>query len=200
MDSNKTYIIADFVKILDVPRTTLKDWMTRYEEYIEFEIRGRRKIYFESSLLVLKEIAKMRKDGQAASEIILKLSCKHPVNVDIAHEIEAAQIELPVKNNPLTETLLPIVKQQNDKIERMLSHELHDAAEIWHRNQLDGNKLLKQSARWILLVIALMMTLVVAFFFTYSNMFEDAKLKSDNDILNLQNELRKQQKSFKGLL
>ncbi|MBU8902827.1 MAG: MerR family transcriptional regulator, partial [Victivallales bacterium] len=89
MDSNKTYIIADFVKILDVPRTTLKDWMTRYEEYIEFEIRGRRKIYFESSLLVLKEIAKMRKNGQASSEIILALSCKHPVNVDIAHEIEA---------------------------------------------------------------------------------------------------------------
>ncbi|MBU8901173.1 MAG: hypothetical protein KOO69_00390, partial [Victivallales bacterium] len=146
-------------------------------------------------------IAKMRKNGQAASEILLTLSCKHPVNVDIAHEIETAQIELPViENDPLIETLLPIVKQQNDKMERMLSHELHDAAEIWHRNQLDGNKLLKQSARWILLVVALMMTLVVAFFFTYTNMFDDSKLKSENDILNLQNELRRQQKSFRAMI
>ena len=291
MDSNKTYIIADFVKILDVPRTTLKDWMTRYEEYIEFEIRGRRKIYFESSLLVLKEIAKMRKDGKTASEILLELSYTHPINVDIAHEIEAPQIEVPVienenfpvKNNPLIEallpivkqqneemehmlnnklhdmagnlheaqlaTLLPIVKRQNDKMERMLTHKLHDMAENLHRNQLDGNKLSKQSSRRILLVIALILTLVVALFFTSSNMyyllmnqkqdlksvekgiqkniaqsndlfvgeiqkskkndkeqllklqklsimFEHAKLKSDNDMLNLKNELRKQQKSF----
>lgn len=213
MDSNKTYIIADFVKILDVPRTTLKDWMTRYEEYIEFEIRGRRKIYFESSLTVLKEIAKMRKDGNTASEILLELSYSHPVNADIAHELEAPQIDVPVighenfpvKNNPFIEALLPIVKQQNEemehmltnklhdmasnlheaqlatllpiikrqneKTERMLTSKLHDMAENLHRNQLDGNKLSKQSARRILLVIALTLTLVVAVFFTSSNMY-----------------------------
>lgn len=295
MDSNKTYIIADFVKILDVPRTTLKDWMTRYEEYIEFEIRGRRKIYFESSLTVLKEIAKMRKDGSTASEILLELSYKHPVNADIAHEIEAPQIEVPliehenfpVKNNPLIEALLPIVKQQNeemehmltnklhdmasnlheaqlaallpivkrqnDKMERVLTHKLHDMAENLHRNQLDGNKLSKQSARRILLVIALILTLVVAVFFTSSNMYyllmnqkqdlkllekglqqniaqsndlfvseiqkrkksdkeqilklqklsimlEHAKLKSDNDMASLKNDLKGQQKNFVAMM
>jgi len=213
MENDKTYIIADFVKILDVPRTTLKDWLTRYEDYIEFEIRGRRKIYFESSLDVLKEIAKMRKDGKNASQILLELSYAHPLNANITHEIEVPQIEvpviearhLPVKNNPLIEALLPIVKQQNEEMEHMLSDKLHDMAsslheaqiatllpivknqnqkmerilanklndmaENLHRNQLDGNKISKQSSRRILIVIALILTLVAAVVLSSSNIY-----------------------------
>lgn len=149
MENSKTYIIADFVKILDVPRTTLKDWLMRYEEYIEFEIRGRRKIYFDSSLAVLKEIAEMRKDGKTVPEILLELSYKHPVNVDFTHEIEIPKIEnseinvpeiehknFPVNNNPFIESLLPIVKQQNHEMERMLTSKLHDMAENLHEAQL----------------------------------------------------------------
>jgi len=149
MDNSKTYIIADFVKILDVPRTTLKDWMTRYEDYIEFEIRGRRKIYFESSLNVLKEIAEMRKAGKTAPEIILELSYNHPVNADITHEIKAPKIDMstievpavnqkhfPIKNNPIVEALLPIIKQQNEEMEHMLTNKLHDMASNLHEAQL----------------------------------------------------------------
>ncbi len=149
MKNRKTYIIADLVNILGVARTTLKDWLTRYEEYIEFEVRGHRKIYFDSSLDVLKEIAEMRKAGKSASEILLKLSDKHPVNVDVAHEIEAPEIKVskievpkieqenfPVKNNPLIEVVLPIVKQQNEEMERMLSGKLHDMASNLHEAQL----------------------------------------------------------------
>ena len=149
MKNRKTYIIADFVKTLGVARTTLKDWMTRYEEYIEFEVRGHRKIYFDSSLDVLKEIAEMRGNGKTASEIMIELSDKHPVNVDVAHEIEAPEIEVskieipkteqkhfPVKNNPLVEVVLPIVKQQNEEMERMLTGKLHDMASNLHEAQL----------------------------------------------------------------
>ena len=149
MENSKTYIIADFVKILDVPRTTLKDWLMRYEEYIEFEVRGRRKIYFDSSLEVLREIAEMRKEGKTAPEISLELSYKHPVNVDFTHEvdipkIEHSEINVPevgnksysVNNNPFVESLLPIVKQQNHEMERMLTNKLHDMAENLHEAQL----------------------------------------------------------------
>jgi hypothetical protein len=126
MENSKTYIIADFVKILDVPRTTLKDWLTRYEDYIEFEIRGRRKIYFESSLNVLKEIAEMRQSGKTAPEIMVELSYNHPINADIAHSMETpkmgmptlevpavdvsnvSQEHFPVKNNPLVEITVPL--------------------------------------------------------------------------------------------
>jgi hypothetical protein len=146
MENRKTYIIADFVKILGVARTTLKDWLARYEEYIEFEVRGHRKIYFDSSLKILKEIAEMRGKGQTASEILAELSRKHPVNADITHEVGIPQIEkpeteenhFPVKNNPLVEAILPIVKQQNEEMERMLSGKLHDMASNLHEAQLSS--------------------------------------------------------------
>jgi len=144
MENRKTYIIADFVKTLGVARTTLKDWLTRYEEYIEFEVRGHRRIYFESSLDILKEIAKMRNAGKTASEILSELSDKHPVNVDVTHEVEEPEIEVPkveqenfpVKNSPLVDILLPIIKQQNEEMENMLSGKLHDMASNLHEAQL----------------------------------------------------------------
>ena len=149
MENSRTYIIADLVKELDVPRTTLKDWLMRYEEYIEFEIRGRRKIYFDSSLNILKEIEEMRKEGKTAPEILLELSYKHPVNADFTHEVEIPKIEAPemeisrggkehflVKNNPFVEAVLPLVKQQNQEMERVLTGKLHDMAENLHEAQL----------------------------------------------------------------
>ena len=144
MENRKTYIIADFVKILGVARTTLKDWLVRYEEYIEFEIRGHRKIYFDSSLDILKEITEMRSTGKSASEILAELSRKHPVNVDITHDVGMPQIEktetvgshFPAKKNPLVEALLPIIKQQNEEMEHILSGKLHDMASDLHEAQL----------------------------------------------------------------
>jgi len=53
----------------------------------------------------------------------------------------------------------------------MLTGKLNDMAENLHRNQLDGNKLSKQNARRILLVIALILTLVVALFVTSTNLY-----------------------------
>jgi hypothetical protein len=149
MENSKTYIIADLVKELDVPRTTLKDWLMRYEDYIEFEIKGRRKVYSDSSLKVLKEIAEMRQEGKTAPEILLELSYKHPVNADFTHEVEVPKIETPeggvnrltnehflMKNNPFVEALMPIVKQQNHEMEQMLTNKLHDMAENLHEAQL----------------------------------------------------------------
>ena len=149
MENSKTYIIADLVKELDVPRTTLKDWLMRYEDYIEFEIRGRRKIYFDSSLDVLKEIAKMRQEGKTAPEILLELSYKHPVNADFTHEVDIPKIKATetevkgltnehflMKNNPFVEALMPIVKQQNHEMEQMLTGKLHDMAENLHEAQI----------------------------------------------------------------
>ena len=146
MENRKTYIIADLVKTLGVARTTLKDWLVRYEEYIEFEIRGHRKIYFDSSLDILKEIAEMRSAGKTAPEIMIELSRKHPINADITHEVGIPKIEepeieknhLPIKNNPLIEALLPIVKQQNEAIHREVNRIVEDTEERFLNLVSDG--------------------------------------------------------------
>ena len=153
MKNRKTYIIADFVKILDVPRTTLKDWLVRYDQYIESETRGHRKIYFDSSLKVLEEIKDMRKDdGFSAEEIMSELSKRHPVNPDIHDgEEEIPKVSNPQKVNPeLTpEETLPVhkrpssleglvmtIKQQNEQLEQMLVEKLHNAASDIHEAQI----------------------------------------------------------------
>lgn len=154
MKNRKTYIIADFVKILDVPRTTLKDWLVRYDQYIESETRGHRKIYFDSSLNVLEEIRDMRKnDGLSAEEILDELSKRHPVNPDI-HEEEEKEIpkvpEAPKISQELTpEETLPVhkghssleglvmsIKQQNEQLEQMLVEKLRDTASDIHEAQI----------------------------------------------------------------
>jgi outer membrane PBP1 activator LpoA protein len=68
-------------------------------------------------------------------------------------------------------SLLPIIKRQNERTERMLSSKLHDMTENIHRNQLDTTRVSRQSARRILLVIALILTLVVAVILTSSNIY-----------------------------
>ena len=152
MKNRKTYIIADFVKILDVPRTTLKDWLVRYDQYIESETRGHRKIYFDSSLNVLEEIKDMRKDdGLSADEILSELSKRHPVNPDIHEEEEIPKVSeapkvsseitteetLPVHKGPSSlEGLVMSIKQQNEQLEQMLVQKLHDAASDIHEAQI----------------------------------------------------------------
>ena len=157
MKNRKTYIIADFVKILDVPRTTLKDWLVRYDQYIEAETRGHRKIYFDSSLNVLEEIRDMRKDdGLSAEEIMSELSKRHPVNPDI-HDAEeeipkisqTPQVTREVDQEIPTEETLPVhkgpssleglvmtIKQQNEQLEQMLVEKLHNAASDIHEAQI----------------------------------------------------------------
>ncbi|MFA6714619.1 MAG: MerR family transcriptional regulator [Victivallales bacterium] len=137
MDNRKTYIIADFVKLLDVPRTTLKDWLERYERYIDFEIRGHRKIYFDSSLEVLKEIADLRTEGKTVSEIMRKLAEKHPANADFSDDMPVkADEQFPPEADLSIEEIVFVIKQQIEKIEYMIIEKLRETATELHEAQL----------------------------------------------------------------
>ncbi|MDD5596291.1 MAG: MerR family transcriptional regulator [Victivallaceae bacterium] len=137
MDNRETYIIADFVKELDVPRTTLKDWLERYERYIDFEIRGHRKIYFDSSLEVLKEIAALRADGKTVSEIMRELAERHPVNADFSDDMPVKTGEqFPPEADLSIEEIVFVIKQQIEKIEQMIIEKLRETATELHEAQL----------------------------------------------------------------
>ncbi len=139
MKNRKTYIIADFVKILGVARTTLNDWMIRYEQYIESEVRGHRKIYFATSLNVLMDIAEMRDAGKTSSEILTELSNRHPVNADIAPEPPREEKKhLSAKKDSSFEALPPIGKQQSGEMGQLLVRQLQDLASELHKTQLDA--------------------------------------------------------------
>ena len=139
MKNRKTYIIADFVKILDVPRTTVNDWMVRYEQYIESEVRGHRRIYFDTSLEVLRDIAEMRDAGKTTSEISNELAGRHPVNADVTlapHQPEKENY--PARQETAIDVLMPIVERQREEIERLLVRQLQNMASDLHDAQRDA--------------------------------------------------------------
>lgn len=139
MKNRKTYLIADLVKILDVPRTTVNDWMIRYEQYIESEVRGHRRIYFDTSLEVLKDIAGMRDAGKTTSEILNELAGRHPMNADITLTPRQPQEEnYPAIRESVLDVLLPVVERQREEIERLLVRQLQNMASDLHDAQRDA--------------------------------------------------------------
>ena len=56
MENNKTYLVSDLASELNIPRTTVNDWLKIYGPYLESELRGKRKVYPERSLKILQEV------------------------------------------------------------------------------------------------------------------------------------------------
>jgi len=77
--TGKNYTVMELAEQIGVPRTTINDWLGRYSQYIETVAQGKRKVYPESAMNVLREIASLRNAGKAFSEIETELSAKHPI-------------------------------------------------------------------------------------------------------------------------
>ena len=79
MDMPKTYLVSDLASELNVPRTTVNDWLRIYGDYLESEVRGKRKVYPERSLGILREIKTMREAGSAQTAIEHFLADKYGI-------------------------------------------------------------------------------------------------------------------------
>ncbi|MBQ9502995.1 MAG: MerR family transcriptional regulator [Lentisphaeria bacterium] len=83
-NDGKLYSVSDLAASLNVPRTTVNDWLRKYDRYIDFEMRGRRKVYTDSSLEVLKIISSARDGGTGASELEAELAARCAVRPEIS--------------------------------------------------------------------------------------------------------------------
>ena len=77
------YKVSQLTKILEVPRSTINDWVSRYDRFIDYTTQGKRKVYSERTLEVLKEVADLRNQGLSSFEIETELEKRHPVNGEI---------------------------------------------------------------------------------------------------------------------
>ena len=77
----------ELASLVGVPRTTINDWLGKYSLYISAVQQGKRKVYPESSLAVLKEIAQFRNEGFSFPEIGEKLAENHPVHPEVAVKV-----------------------------------------------------------------------------------------------------------------
>ena len=83
-NGKKLYSVSDLAASLDVPRTTVNDWLRKYDRYIDFEVRGRRKVYTDASLAVLKIISAAKDGGTGSAELEAELASRCAVRPEIS--------------------------------------------------------------------------------------------------------------------
>ena len=105
-NEKKYYSVSDLAALLEVPRTTVNDWLKKYDRYIDFEMRGRRKVYTDASLEVLRKVSSARDQGTAAADLERFLASSCAVRPELTDgTADTAQIE---KNTEAEQ--LPAVK------------------------------------------------------------------------------------------
>ncbi|MBQ4107394.1 MAG: MerR family transcriptional regulator [Lentisphaeria bacterium] len=87
-----SFLTSDLAVALGVPRTTVNDWLTRYAAYLEYEMRGKRRVYTLRSLEVLQFVAGLRAQGMSAPEVEKQLEERYGLRPEIA----TGELEPPV--------------------------------------------------------------------------------------------------------
>ncbi len=88
---SKIYTVSELGEVIGVPRTTINDYLSRYGQYIEFEQRGKRRVYTQNAVTVLQEICKLRNENHPFSEIENLLMQKFPVHAEPHQESKAPE-------------------------------------------------------------------------------------------------------------
>ena len=83
-NQNNFYSVSDLAARLNVPRTTINDWLKKFDRYIDFEMRGRRKVYTDASLDVLKIISSAKDQGMPLADLEKELAAKCAVRPEIS--------------------------------------------------------------------------------------------------------------------
>lgn len=160
MNEKKAYTIVELAEALNVPRTTLNDWLTRFYQYIECETRGKRKVYFDTSLEVLKEISELRNTGLASPEIEVELAKRHPVHAEIAPPTpEGLEGGEQPQNEETQEMMPPVVRKQTEEIGRMLGKELQNIAERLEASKNQNKSFARKTMRWYILALLLIVAM-----------------------------------------
>ncbi|OGV60399.1 MAG: hypothetical protein A2X45_18680 [Lentisphaerae bacterium GWF2_50_93] len=164
MSDTKKYTVIELAEVLNVPRTTVTDWLVRYSSYIDYKIQGKRKVYTDSSVSVLKEISELRNKGLSSFDIEEELAKRHPVHGEVSdkeqHEGEGLEPEesdstslvLRKSMTEMGETIKNTLLEMNRRIEEMEKVNAANAA---------------RANLWFAVVIILFFALVAAGCFFY---------------------------------
>ena len=167
----KRYLASDLSVELALPRSTINDWLARYNDYLEAEIRGKRKYYSEKSLNILKEISGMRNSGMSSFEIEQQLAARYGIRPEVAASGEsagqgtepAAAAETPAESQVPAVTggnapfnpgeALPILRPAFDEMSAKFSQEFSELARRFEAVERERERLTRRM--WTLTVVAL---------------------------------------------
>ncbi len=170
----QTYLASDLAQLLEVPRSTVNDWLARYGDYLEIETRGKRKAYSERSLAVLREVSRLRNEGKTSFDIEQFLIASHGIRPEVAPPEEVKEEAPPAPEAaplPSAESL-PALRPAFDEMSTRFVTEFHSLAEKFEALERERRRMLRRMWSFTLAGIGLLLVAVagtgVALHLTYA--------------------------------
>ena len=166
----KNYTVMELTEQIGVPRTTINDWLARYSIYIDTVTQGKRKVYPETALAVLREVAALRNSGKAFAEIEKELAAKHPIQ---AVPLPPQEEVKPEKNNVQGPSDAPsgpssgneatalVSRQQPEEIGRLIGESFRNMDQRIQELESLSSAQRKMSRLWQIICILFLLFLAV---------------------------------------
>jgi hypothetical protein len=192
MEKRKNYSITDLVNELKLPRSTVNDWLVRYEQYIELSKRGKRKLFFDSSLKVLQEISELRSRGKSSFEIEQELARRHPLQAEVAATSHKKVSGKGAEQLNQTDNMLPSLKNQGEELSKLFGTQFEEISKYISSTEQQNKQVTGKIRRWYLTALVLFALLTAAFAFAVikiSKVLDDQKLQlsSNRGVMQQQN-------------
>ena len=181
MSEIKKYTVIELAEVLNVARTTITDWLVRYASYIEYKTQGKRRVYTEASVNVLKEISELRNKGLSSFDIEEELAKGHPVHGVVSDQTQMDEGENPSEEPDSTGIVLrKSVTEMGETIKKTLmemSRRIEEVEKLNAENAARAN-------RWFTLVVVLIVAIMIVGAFAYQKIeasyLENKKLQIDS--------------------
>ena len=176
------YTVSEIGEKLNIPRTTINDYLARYGHYASGIMRGKRRVYSASTLELIREINRMRTDGAGYSAIEEELGRKFPVQAELHTQVD--DTDSPNKDNERDQ-----VMNENQNFQMVSTEELRTLAQYInkadeHRRQdalRSGRRLLWPILLLLVVCIGLAIIVVMLGGRLLVAIQENNKLASDNN-------------------
>ena len=189
---NRRFLASDLSQELELPRSTINDWLTRYAEYLESENRGKRRFYSEKSLNILREIAELRNAGKSSFEIEQQLAARYGIRPEVAHpeEPETAVAEAPTAPRDPEENsasapgegeTLPMLRPAFDEMSSQFTREFTALAAKFEELERERRRMFRRmwfAGLAIMAAALLLLLLLGAALWTLHGKFERSKAES----------------------
>ncbi len=136
------YKVSDLTDKLGVARSTINDWLKSYDQFIDYSLQGKRKIYSQRTLDVLLEVNDLRSSGLSSHEIREELEKRHPLNGEVQEQKEIT-VEAPKNNDSSTEIAAPILF--NDESLALMNKEQTEQLVAIINDRLQGVNTIKEN-------------------------------------------------------
>lgn len=152
----KMLTVSELSKITEIPESTVRRYLTRFEAYFPFDSRGKGKKYRPDSIEVLKQIAVLYSEGYQANEIEPMLANRFPFTINDSMDtttqpqhksIELQFEEFKEQQDEFNKQLLEKLEHQQNFIKKLLEDQNQSFLQNTQEIQLKEKENINQQAK-----------------------------------------------------